>query len=130
MRTKTIELFVLQMFHNVIFCLEILSTYMTRILISDDYLCGKEVSANESHGKVPDSANGSSQNNASFSLICCQALGRTAWNSISEKQWWHQTFRLYYIHHWLASGERSLANAKAQKNSTIKWLNSERAWTS
>ena len=51
------------MFYNVIFCLEILSTNMTRILIPYDYPCGKEVSDNVHRGKLPDSANGSSHNN-------------------------------------------------------------------
>ena len=76
----------LLMFHNVIFSFEILSTYMTRILISYDYPCGKKVSENVHTGKVPDSANGSSQNNAGSSLIRCQALRRPAWNSLSEEQ--------------------------------------------
>ena len=35
----------------------------------------KEVSDNVHRGKLPDSANGSSQNNAGSSLIRCQALG-------------------------------------------------------
>ena len=34
------------MFYNVMFCLEILSTYMTSILIPHDYPCGKEISDN------------------------------------------------------------------------------------
>ena len=74
------------MFHNIIFCLEILFTNMTRILIPYDYPCEKEVSDNVHRGKLPDSANGSSQNNAGSSLIRCQALGRPAWNSLSEEQ--------------------------------------------
>ena len=32
------------------------------------------------NGKVPDSADGSSQNTAGSSLICCEALGIPAWN--------------------------------------------------
>ena len=45
-------------------------------------------------GKVPDSANGSSQNNAGYYLICFETLGRSAWNSHSEEQQWHPTFCL------------------------------------
>ena len=59
---------------------------MTRILIPYDYPCGKKVSDNVYSGKVPDAANGSSQNNAGSSLIPCQALGRPAWNSLFEEQ--------------------------------------------
>ena len=59
---------------------------MTRILISYDLSCDKDVSDNVYSGKVPDSANGSSQNNAVSSLIPCQALGRPVWNSLSEEQ--------------------------------------------
>ena len=76
----------MQMFHKDLFLLEILSTYMTMILSICDYPRGKEVSDNVYSGKVPDSANGSSQNNADSSLMCCQALGRTAWNFHSEEQ--------------------------------------------
>ena len=59
---------------------------MTRIFIPYDYPCEKEVLDNVYSGKVPDSADESSQNNAGSSLICCQALGRPAWNSLSEEQ--------------------------------------------
>ena len=83
------------MFLNVIFRLEILSTNMTRILIPYDYPCGKEVSDNVHRGKLPDSANGSSQNNAGSSLIRCQALGRPAWNSLSEEQRWCPTLSIF-----------------------------------
>ena len=74
------------MIHNVIFCLKILSTYVKRILIPYDYSCGKMVSDNVYSDKVPDSANGSSQNNAGSFIIRCQALGGPAWNSLSEEQ--------------------------------------------
>ena len=74
------------MFHNIIFCLEILFTNMTRILIPYDYPCEKEVSDNVHRGKLPDSTNGSSQNNAGSSLIRCQALGTPASNSLSDEQ--------------------------------------------
>ena len=84
------------MFHNVIFCLEILSTYVTRILIPYDYPCGKKVLDNVYSCNVPDSANGSSQNNAGTSLICCQALDRPAWNSFSEEQRWHPTILIFF----------------------------------
>ena len=83
------RLLLLQMFLNVIFILDILSTFMTMILILCDYPCWKEVSDTVHSGKVPDSANGSSQNNANSFLICCDALGRPAWNSHSEEQCWH-----------------------------------------
>ena len=79
------------MFHNVIYFLEILSTHVTRILIPYDYPCGKKVLDNVYSCNVPDSANGSSQNNAGFSLIHYQALGRPAWNSLSEEHCWCQT---------------------------------------
>ena len=70
---------------------------MMRILC--DYPCGEDVSYS---GKVPDSANGRSQNNSGSSLICCQALGRPAWNSHSEEQHWHTTLKglfTYYVSH-------------------------------
>ena len=38
------------------------------------YPCGKKVSYKAYSGKVPESANGSSQNNAGSSLIPCEAL--------------------------------------------------------
>ena len=66
------------MFHKDIVCLEILSMYMTLILDTCDYPCGKEVSNNGHRGNVPYSANGNSQRNAGSSLICCVALGRPA----------------------------------------------------
>ena len=50
------------MFHNAIYCLEILPIYMTIILIVCAYPCGKEVSEKAYSGKFPESANGSSQN--------------------------------------------------------------------
>ena len=46
---------ILQMLYSVIFLLEILSTYMTMILILCDYSCGKEVSESVHSGKVLDS---------------------------------------------------------------------------
>ena len=59
---------------------------MTRLLIPYNYPCIKKVSDIVYSGKVPDSANGSSQNNAGSSLIRCHALGRPAWYSLSEEQ--------------------------------------------
>ena len=35
---------------------------------------------------------GAVKKNACSSLICCLALGRPAWNSLSEEQRWHPTF--------------------------------------
>ena len=49
---------------------------MIMILILCDYPYGKEVSDNVYSGRIPDSANGSSQNKAGFSVIQCQSLGR------------------------------------------------------
>ena len=66
------------MFHNVIFGHELLSTYMTMILILCDIQCEKEVWDIVYSVEVPDWANGSSKNNAGSSLICCEALGRPA----------------------------------------------------
>ena len=56
------------------------------ILSLCDYPCEKEVSDNVYSGKVQDSANGNTQNNAGSSLIHCEALGRPAWNS-EEQRW-------------------------------------------
>ena len=56
-----------------------------------DYPCGKEVSDSVHNGEVPDSADGSSQNTAGSSLICCEALGIPAWNYHSEEERWHPT---------------------------------------
>ena len=69
---------------------------MTSILIPYDYPCGKEVSDNVYCGKVPELANGSSQNNGGSFLIHCQALGRPAWNSHSEEQGWHPSLMSYF----------------------------------
>ena len=44
---------------------------------------------------VPDSANGSSQNNVGYSVIHCQALDRPAWKYYSEEQRWHPTLHLH-----------------------------------
>ena len=73
------------MFYNDIAFLEILSTYMTTILILCDYPSGKDVSNNVCSVKVPDSAIGSSQNTH------CQALGRPSRNFHSEEQHWQPT---------------------------------------
>ena len=59
---------------------------MTVTLIICDYTCETDFSHNVYSGKVPDSANRSSQNNAGSSLIHCQALGRPAWNSLSKEK--------------------------------------------
>ena len=93
---KNIWVLCWQMFHNFICCLqyfqniinlfEIFSLYMTMILILCDYPCGKEVSENVHSGKVPDSANESSNKTAGSSLIGCEALGRPAWNTHSKEQ--------------------------------------------
>ena len=72
----------------------ILFTCMRKVLILCDYSFGKEVLDNMQSGKVPDSANGSSQNNSGYYLICFETLGRSAWNSYSEEQRWHPTFCL------------------------------------
>ena len=61
------------------------------ILILCDYPCGKKASDNVYRCKVQYSAIGSSQNNTGSSLICCQALGRPAWNSHFEEQRRHPT---------------------------------------
>ena len=58
------------------------------IIILCNETCGKEVSDSD---KVPDSGNGNSKQNASFSFICCEALGRLAWNSYFEEQRWPPT---------------------------------------
>ena len=63
------------------------------IFILFDYPCRKEVLDNMYSGKVPDSSNGSSQNNAVSSLMRREALGRPAWNYHSEEQRWHPTLQ-------------------------------------
>ena len=60
--------------------------YVTMILIQCDYPCEKAVSDNVYSGKVPDSANGSSQNNAGYYPIHCQDLGLPAWKSHYKEQ--------------------------------------------
>ena len=79
------------MFPHFQFRLDILSTIMTRILIPYDFSCEIEVSDNVHTNKLPDSANKNSQNDADSPLICCQALGRLPWISLSEEQCWHPT---------------------------------------
>ena len=58
----------------------------------------KEVLDTVYRGKVPDSANGSSQNITGSSLIRCHALGRPAGISHPEEQNWNPTLCLqgYY----------------------------------
>ena len=68
------------MFLYVIFCLDLLFTQMTRILILCDYPCGKGVSYNRYKCKVPDSADWSIKQISGSSVIRCEALGRPAWH--------------------------------------------------
>ena len=75
------QLDLFHMFHNVICLLEILSTYISRILILCEYPCWKEVSDN-----VQCTSPIFSQNNVGSYFAHCQALGRPAWNSDSEEQ--------------------------------------------
>ena len=104
------------MFHHVIFCLELLSTNMTRILILYDYPCGKEVSDNVH------TANRSNQNNAGASLIRCQALGRPAWNSLSEEQRWHPTVVRLLLFHWKSISLYTFLNINNQFRTQDNWL--------
>ena len=79
------------MFHDVIFCLEILFTYITITFILGEYPCGKEILDILYKCKVTDSADGSSQNNAGSALIGHEALRRPACHSSSEEQRWLPT---------------------------------------
>ena len=75
------------MFHDIIFCLQILSKYITMKCILCDYPCVKDtLDTLYSNGKVTDLANGSGHKNAGSALIRCEALGQPACNSCSEEQ--------------------------------------------
>ena len=61
-------------------------------VITFEYQCGKAVSDNVYSGKVPDSANRSSQKHAGSSFLHCEALGiRPALNAHCKEQRWHPT---------------------------------------
>ena len=79
------------MFHDVMFHLEILSTYMTMTIILGEYPCGKEILDISYKSKVTDLANVSSQNNAGSALICREALDQPGCKSSSEEQRWFPT---------------------------------------
>ena len=65
---------ILQIFHNVIFLLDILSTNITITIILCDYTYGKNILDIVYSGAVTDSANGSSDNKGVSALIGWEGL--------------------------------------------------------